>query len=334
MGGYALGALLTGASGSVPTLMGSRAVSGITVGGEVPVGWAFMAEHTPPSKRGKYLGLQQACWPLGYLFAVMVVFVLAHGFFAPVQPGIDWRIAFWVGVLPALLLLWIRFGTQESATWQAQGPRRTGQAVARQLLRRAYRPGLLLASLLQITGTVVFASAMVWFPLYLVKVRHLTVAQSSGDLLLWVGAAFVGQVLSGWLSDRWGRRPVAIVFFAGQGLCFYLFTHLTTLQALAWASPFVGFFVLGVWGVISVWMNELFPTEVRAYGLGVAATIGRLASALAPLMVGALATSQGLVVGLLPFPLLALTCTVVLLVWRPHIAKDVSPSPESLASAP
>ncbi len=321
IGAYSLGALLTGLSGGVPMLTGSRAFSGLALGGEIPVGWAYMAEHTPHDLRGRFLGIQQAFWPLGYLFATLVVFMLAHQVFGVIPIGIAWRLAIWVGVLPALLLLWIRWRMRESAAWMNSGEEartaRTHHAPpVGQLLRRDLFPGLALASLLQITGTVVFASAMTWFPLLLVKVRHLSVGQMSTDLVLWVAAAFVGQIVSGWLSDRWGRRTVTIVFIAGQALCFLAFTRLANPAALLMAAPVVGFFVLGVWGVLSVWMNELFPTTVRATGLGVSATIGRLMNVLAPLMVGAIATQAGLETALLPLPALSLLTVGILLGWR------------------
>ncbi len=318
--GYAVGALLTGFSTGFGSLIGSRSFSGLAVGGEIPVGWAYMAEQTTDHVRGRWLGMQQAFWPVGYLFATLVVLVLAHQWLGSVAPNIAWRIAFWIGVIPAVLVVWIRFGMRESRTWSDQ-KRATADhvspgAIIRTLFHRKLLPSVALASLLQITGTVVFSTAMVWFPLYLVKVVHLTVAQESTDLVLWVAAAIAGQVLSGWLSDRWGRKTLTIIFTLGQGVCFYTFTHILNPTALLLMSPVVGFFVLGMWGVISVWMNELFPTAVRASGLGISATIGRLVNVASPLLVGFIATTAGLQTALIPFPVLSFLTVLCLVLWR------------------
>jgi putative MFS transporter len=91
-----------------------------------------------------------------------------------------------------------------------------------------------------------------------------------------------------------------------------------------------------MWGVISVWMNELFPTPVRASGLGVTATIGRLVNVASPLMVGAIATQSNLTVALLPFPLLSLLTVVILLAWKhsPSYAGEIASEPQSIALTP
>ena len=339
--GYAVGALGMGLSTGIGMLTASRSFSGLALGGEIPVGWAYMAEQTSGRVRGRWLGMQQAFWPVGYLFATLVVLVLAHHWLGTVSSGLAWRLAFLVGVLPAVLVIWIRYGMRESNTWtdnkQTNQKSLHPQIALTTLFQRHLMPSVLLGSLLQITGTVVFSAAMTWFPLYLVKVVHLTVVQETTDLVVWVAAAIVGQVLSGWLSDHWGRKTLTIIFTLGQGLCFYAFTHILNPTTLLLLAPIVGFFVLGMWGVISVWMNELFPTAVRASGLGVTATVGRLVNVASPLLVGVIATSAGLRAALIPFPALSLLTVICLLLWRrtptvPQFSMETpDPSPSVVA---
>ena len=227
---------------------------------------------------------------LGYGAAAIVT--------AIVLPRFGWRAVFWVGLLPALITLWIRRRVPEPAMWQrTQRERHTDAA------RPSYFTGSLFAVTVAITlmnASTMFAwwGLNLWIPAYLSLpaaqggIGLSTVVMSGFVVAMQVGMWF-GYVTYGVVSDRIGRKPTYIAYLlVAAGLVFLYGLSKTPVVLLA-LGPFVAFFGTGYFSGFGAVTAELYPTAIRATAQGITYNIGRLASAAAPFAVGTLAQTRG-----------------------------------------
>src|SRR5262245_49901880 len=129
---FSLFTLLTGFSTSYAMLFACRALFGVGMGGEWAAGTSLALEHLPDNLRGSAAGLLQGAFAWGYILAAVVFeFVYPH---INARPDFAWRVMFWTGALPALLVLWIRLRVPESPVWlekQASGRSERSVSLAR-----------------------------------------------------------------------------------------------------------------------------------------------------------------------------------------------------------
>ena len=179
---YALFTLLAGCAQSYEQLLVFLTLQGLGFGGEWAAGAVLVAEYADATQRGRVVGSVQSAWSIGYagvLIANTITFSLA-------PPELAWRIMFWLGALPAVALLWVRTGIEESPLYRAEVAARargTGQAGVKPgakpgaallgLFRRDQLRVTLASALLSVG--VIGAGLVIWLPTYLEQVRHLTV---------------------------------------------------------------------------------------------------------------------------------------------------------------
>lgn len=267
-----------------------RVCLGIGFGGEWAAGAALVSETWPARHRGKALGLMQSSWAIGYGAAAIVT--------ALVLPRFGWRAVFWVGLLPALITLWIRRNVPEPAMWQS-----TRRERASETPRGPYFTGSLLAVTIAITlmnAATMFAwwGLNLWIPAYLSLpaaqggIGLSTVVMSGFVVAMQVGMWF-GYVTYGVVSDRVGRKPTYIAYLIMAAALVFLYGLTKTPLVLLALGPFVAFFGTGYFSGFGAVTAELYPTPIRATAQGITYNIGRLASAAAPFVVGTLAQSRG-----------------------------------------
>jgi MFS family permease len=278
-----------GLSDTVVQLAIFRFLLGLGMGGEWTTGAALIAETWRPEHRGKALGVMQSTWAIGEIIAACVV-----GF---VLPRFGWRTVFFVGILPALLVLWIRKDVPESEVWLARG-RPEGGAL-RVLLRPDLRRNGLLATAMNALGMFGYWGLFTWIPTYLSLPveqggRGLDLFQTTTWLVVMGVGKWLGYVLFGFAADAFGRRRSYVVYLLVAAALVPLYGLATSPALLLILGPFVAFFGTGFFSGFSALAAELFPTEVRATAMGVSYNIGRGLSAAAPFVVGALAERSGL----------------------------------------
>jgi MFS family permease len=287
---YAAFTGLTATAGSVATLLVWRAVVGIGLGGEWSAGAVLVAETWPAAHRGKAIGFMQSGWALGYILAALLA--------AAVLPRWGWRTLFVAGAAPAgLLAVWVLRGVREPARTAQAGPAAPlwPQLTARPTLRR-----IALAS--AVTSSVLFAywGLFTWIPSYLSNPASrggagMSVVESSVWIVPMQIGAFFGYTLFGFLADRFGRRPVFLAFVLMAAVLVPVYGHLGRRpEALLALGPLIGFFGHGYFSVFGAMLAELFPAAIRATAQGLCYNVGRAASALAPLTIGALADRYGI----------------------------------------
>jgi len=310
-------ALCTGLCAAAQTwwqLMIFRFVAALGIGGEWAVGASLLTETWPRAWRPWLAAVLQSGVNLGILVAAAVVGLLA---LLPHPPSE--RYVFLLGVLPALLVFWIRRHVPEPAAWaqaeRAAGHRHPG---VRELFRGT------LARTAWITSVVCALSLSAWWLFIFWHSQHLRrlldasqlpraaiTQRVSAAFFVVIAVSIVGNFAAGWLAHRMGNRRTIILLFLGLfGSMAGAFIVPRGFGALAWFwVPLTGFFS-GVFGLFTMYLPPLFPTLLRTTGAGFCYNIGRLAAAVASIIFGWLAPVGDFRTALLATSLLALAAAV------------------------
>jgi MFS family permease len=287
---YSLASGACGLSNSIVQLAIFRFILGLGMGGEWTTGAALIAETWPPEHRGKALGLMQSTWAIGEMIAAGVV--------ALVLPSFGWRAVFFVGVLPALVVFWIRTGVPESAIWLRQQSAGTKGSL-RVLWRKDLRWNGILATAMNACGMFGYWGLFTWIPAYLSLPiaeggRGLGLMKTTTWLLVMGAGKWLGYTLFGFFADSVGRRLSYVTYLLVAAALVPLYGMAHTPFWLLVLGPFVAFFGTGFFSGFSALASELFPTEIRATAMGLSYNLGRGFSAAAPAVVGLLASHFGL----------------------------------------
>jgi len=259
------------------------------MGGEWTTGAALIAETWRAEHRGKALGLMQSTWAIGEMIAAGVV-----GF---TLPRFGWRAVFFVGILPALIVFWIRRDVPESGIWLARG--RTQPGSLRLLWRSDVRSHGILATAMNACGMFGYWGLFTWIPAYLSLPvaqggRGLDLLQTTTWLIVMGVGKWFGYALFGFWADSFGRRRSYVVYLFVAAALVPVYGLVRSPLWLLVLGPLVAFFGTGFFSGFSALAAELFPTAIRATAMGLSYNIGRGLSAAAPFIVGALANRFGL----------------------------------------
>jgi SHS family lactate transporter-like MFS transporter len=275
---FSLFTVLSGFSTSYTVLFACRALFGIGMGGEWAAGMPLALEHLPDRLRGAAAGILQGAWAWGYVLSAIVFQTL----YPVLQQEMDeaWRAMFWIGAVPALLVLWIRSKVTESPVWLA-AHRDGSTAAARQarvsftrIFGRDLIGTTIHCSVLAACFMVSYYSVTYWYA-RLLQLRELNtlpfiLALNLGGI---VGSAFWGGVSQG----RLGRRG-AVTCAAALGVAvspLYLMSADTSVMLIG--ALLVGFGAHGMWGAFPSYITERFPSDVRGAGAGFCYHAGALA---------------------------------------------------------
>lgn len=264
-----------------------KALQGFGIGGEWAAGAVLMAEAIQPKYRGKVMGTVQSAWAVGWGAAV-ALFTLIYTF---VPEALAWRVMFVVGLLPALVIIYVRRQVPEPESFARKQKAQTGPQTFFASLAGIFRPELLrvtlLGGLLGLGAHGGYHAVMTWLPTFLKTEKHLSVLNSGGYLAVIIVAFFCGCVASGFLVDKIGRRKniILFAFCCVATVQAYVFMDLSNTAMLFLGFP-LGFFAAGIPASLGSLFNELYPADVRGAGVGFCYNFGRVLSAVFPFMVG------------------------------------------------
>jgi MFS family permease len=307
---YAVFTGLTAASWDLTSFLVLRFITGFALGSEWGTGASLVAEIWPSHARAKAAGLMQCGLGLGFFIASACWY-----FIAPVGPD-AWRIMFLIGVLPAFFALWLRRSVPESERWtKADGRRRSLRkrrdedlsrdevSYTRLTLRQIFadpelRRRTILGSLMSLTTTLGWWGISTWVPLYVSSIA----AESGGSASAWASGAgmiynvgaIAGYISFGFIADRLGRRPATMIYFAASLILtpvLFLWTH--DLRLIVVVLVVNGFFTLGQYTWMPVWLPEFYPTHLRATGAAFVFNAARFVAFLGPLLAGAIISALG-----------------------------------------
>jgi len=316
---YSVFTALTAVSWDPWSVFGFRFLAGLGLGGMLVVDPALLSEFLPPQSRGRFMVLLDFFWPIGFLLAIGFWWVfIVQG--VTVAGLASWRVLFVVAAFPAFIAFLARVTIPESPFYYARQGRL--EDAARVLARIGERPvdaadlsreqsvprapiaALFQGSLLRrsaVTVIVWIALNFSYYGLFLSLPFALPVFAVVGadvTLLAWFFvvsalAQFPGYGVSMLLVERWGRKRTLALFLILGGVSGYAFATANGLWALFVSLAFVSFFNLGAWGAVYPYTSELFPTQYRATGFGLAEGVGKITAILGPVAFGALYASTG-----------------------------------------
>jgi MFS family permease len=322
---YSVCSFASGLSTTVLMLAVFRFILGLGMGGEWNTGATLVAETWPDELRAKAIAIVQSSWAIGYAMAALVAgIVLRYA---------NWRMVFFVGILPALLTLWIRRSVPESQMWMdrhdatnsvipgvafqpsdAASGSRTGvsalhdrvvlESVASDsfflIFRAPYGKSTVVLLLLNFFGLFAWWGLFSWIPPYL----SLPVAQGGRGfgimgtttllLVLNLFGMFPGYISFGWAADHLGRRRAFMLYLFAAALLVPLYAMARSQAVLLVLGAVVAFFGTGFFSGSGLIGSEIFPTQVRARALGFTYNGARALSSVAPWVIGRVGQAKGL----------------------------------------
>ena len=306
---YSVCSFASGLSTSVLMLAVFRFILGLGMGGEWNTGATLVAETWPTELRAKAISIVQSSWAVGYALAALVAGVVLH--------YADWRMVFFIGILPALMTLWIRSSVPESAMWQehhrlsqtrlAQESTRVAEAQQKyehdsfaRIFRPPYVKNTFALLFLNFFGMFAWWGLFTWIPPYLSLP-----AENGGRGFGVMGTTTLLVVLNlfgmlpgyasfGWVADHLGRRKSFICYTLLAALAVPLYAMVRQPAVLLVMGTVVAFFGTGFFSGSGIIGSEIFPTSVRARALGFTYNGARTMSSVAPYIIGRVGQVKGL----------------------------------------
>lgn len=326
VGVYSVFTFLSGVSQSYEHLLAFRSLQGLGFGGEWAAGAILVAEIANPAHRGRVLGAIQSAWAIGWGLAAIAYTVV----FSVTSPELGWRILFWLGILPALLILYVRSCVHEPEVYvETRRARqlRTQEALATgatanplaQIFRGDLLPITLAASLLALGAQGGYYAIFTWLPTFLKTERQLSVVGTGGYTATVIIGSFIGYLASGYINDWLGRRATFALYAVCSAVLVVLYTRIPigANELLLLLGVPLGFFASGIFSGFGSYLAELYPSRARGAGQGFCYNFGRAAGALFPTAIGFLSVSIGLA-GAIGFGAVGYGLCLIALVFLPE----------------
>jgi len=312
---YSVCSFASGLATSIAMLALARFVLGLGMGGEWNTGATLVAESWPTEFRAKAISMVQSSWALGFAAAALVA--------GPVARWYGWRAVFFVGILPAVVTLWIQRRVPESEMWQERlGPRdgkspllptpgrsgapagisdnATNSVATMAIFRPPYVKHTFALLLFNFFAMFAWWGLFTWLPPYL----SLPVEQGGRGfgvlgmttlmVVLNLCGMFPGYASFGWVADHMGRRNAFLLYTSVAAVLIPLYAMARSQAALLVLGTLVAFFGTGIFSGSGIMGSEIFPTAVRARALGFTYNGARTMSSLAPLVIGRVGQAKGL----------------------------------------
>jgi MFS family permease len=313
---YSVCSFASGLSTTVLMLAVFRFILGLGMGGEWNTGATLVAETWPTELRAKAIAVVQSSWAVGYALAALVAgIVLRYA---------NWRYVFFVGILPAMVTLWLRNGVPESQMWMAQRAARDGALPRLRnpqvdnasgsrvgapaphsdsfllIFRAPYGKSTVALLLLNFFGLFAWWGLFTWIPPYL----SLPIAQGGRGfgimrtttllLVLNLLGMFPGYLSFGWVADLLGRRRSFMLYLFAAALLVPFYAMARSQWVLLVLGATVAFFGTGFFSGSGLIGSEIFPTSLRARALGFTYNGARALSSIAPYVIGRVGQAKGL----------------------------------------
>lgn len=324
---YSVCSFASGLATSIAMLAAARFVLGLGMGGEWNTGATLVAEAWPTELRAKAIAIVQSSWAIGFAVAALVA--------GPVARYFGWRAVFFVGILPALLTLWMRRGVPESKIWEERKISRSETEIAKEPLVATMKHGAIERSGNRIPAlketqhskdstsfVLIFRSPYLkstialllfnlfcmfaWWGLFTWIPPYLSLPVSQGGrgfgamgtttllVVLNLLGMFPGYASFGWAADRLGRKRAFIFYSLTAAFVIPLYAIARSPVLIMILGTVVAFFGTGLFSGSGIIGSEIFPTSLRARGLGFTYNGARTLSSVSPLIIGRVGQARGL----------------------------------------
>lgn len=289
---FALFTVLCGFAPNFESLLAFRALQGLGFGGEWAAGAILVAEYAAPRYRGRTVAFIQSSWAVGWALSVLTYTIV----FDLLNPDLAWRVLFWTGALPALLVLYLRWHVKDAPEITMRREQVPHRGSFKEIFSGSLGRTTFFAALLATGVQGGYYTLATWVPTYLKTERGLTVIDTGGYLAFLISGAFIGYVTGGYLTDWLGRKWTFVLFSALSAGFIFAYTHVPAdANALVLALGFpLGFCTSAIFSGFGAFLAELYPTALRGSGQGFTYNAGRGLGAFFPTAVGFLAGSWGI----------------------------------------
>jgi MFS family permease len=282
---YAVFTGLCGFAQNFQQLIVLRACEGFGFGGEWAAGSVLICEVIRDKFRGRAGGIVQGGWAVGWGCAAIIYTIV----FSIVPEAMAWRVMFWIGLLPALLVVYLRRHIQEPEIFQKKVETRK-EPVGSHFLT-LFKPPYLFTTVfvsLMITGAQGATYILnIWVPTYLRVERGMSVVNTGGIMFITIAGAWIGYTLGGYSADYLGRKATLLIFgiLSVVMVCAYTMLPLTKSQLLP-VGFVMGIIAYGIFSPMGPYLSEMFPTKIRGTGQGFCYSFGRGIGAFFPALIG------------------------------------------------
>ena len=300
---YSICSFASGLATSVAMLAAFRFILGLGMGGEWNTGATLVAETWPTELRAKAISIVQSSWAIGYALAALVAGIVLH--------YANWRMVFFVGILAALVILWIRKDVPESEMWleRHRAAERSPSAIAQDGSKYAGFARIFQPPFAKSTFALLFVNffgMFAWWGLFTWMPPYLSLPVEQGGrgfgvmgtttlmVVLNLFGMFPGYASFGWVADYLGRRKSFILYTFMASLLVALYATVRQPWLLLVVGTVVAFFGTGFFSGSGIIGSEIFPTQVRARALGFTYNGARAMSSIAPLVIGRVGETKGL----------------------------------------
>lgn len=285
--GYSITTGLTALSWNAESLVCFRFLMGFFAGAEWAAGAALITEAWPAKYRGYATAAMQAGWPIGA--------ILASISYAAIAPTFGWRMVFLVGILPALLIFWIRRSLKESTHFTQMKAAGIQAAHWTEILKGKYLKRFIMFTMICFIGLLGYWCTMTWIPTLLRVDRGMTIFSSTMWFVIINIGNIIGSTYFGHFTESIGRRPAFTIYMTISMVMVPTFAFYAMDPTMMLPVGFILGASQGFFSGYSLYGSELFPVQMRGAALGFGYTgIARLGSTFGPMAVGAVADIVGI----------------------------------------
>lgn len=256
-----------------------RFVTGIGLGGELPVAATIIADRYTGKKRSQMLVLSDSFWAYGWIFASLIAFF--------VIPNFGWRVAVMLTALFGGYALVLRKHLPPDPTISVK---RETQSF-RQLLSPENKWPLILISIVWFIVMLTYYGIFLWLPSVLV-LRGFSIVNSIGYTLIMSIAQLPGYYLAAHLLSKISPKKLLVTYLLGTIVSSLVFGLSNSLPIILISGAFLSFFDLGAWGILIAHTPGMFQTTIRGTAMGAAQSVGRFGATIGPFLVGWLLNMQ------------------------------------------
>ncbi|MFC4101731.1 MFS transporter [Paenibacillus xanthanilyticus] len=260
-----------------------RFVTGFGLGGELPVASTLVSESVPAKDRGRAVVLLESFWAIGWILSALIAYY--------VIPDYGWRAAFVIGAAPALYAIYLRKAIKDPPAFERTKRARLtiGQRVAA-VWSAEYKTSTLMLWILWFMVVFSYYGMFLWLPTLMLK-KGFTLVKSFEYVLIITLAQLPGYFTAAYFIERYGRKFVLVLYLLMTAVSAIWFALSDSPGMIMAAGMSLSFFNLGAWGGMYAYTPELYKSEVRSTGVGLAASFGRIGGVIGPYLVGALIES-------------------------------------------
>jgi len=317
---FSVFSFLSGFAQNYEQLLVIRVLQGLGFGAEWAVGAVLLGEVINPKHRGKALGTVHSGAAIGSGLAAIMAGPVAAAF----GPDLGWRIVFWSGILPALLIFFVRKDSDDSEIFR-KAKQRADAAGTRHSIAAIFKPRVLRTTVLAASLSLGVQGAAYSISNYLAPFltgeRGMTMATAGWLIMINSAGGFFGFLTNAYTSDWVGRRNVFRLFGGGFVLSSAVYVAATaggSAMFLGIVGFVYGFFQFGMYASFGAYFTELFPTELRGTGQAFAYNFGRAGSAFFVMIVPLLALSTGLSAAMGIMGAVGITIVIVAVAFLPE----------------